>query len=136
MKKLLSILLAVATLAFGTGALAADTIKGVNQNGHLEVVGIDFIASVKYSNGKVYYRSQFDSSTSFYLEDANASQYNTVLQKFGSNAAANSTNGWVYNLAKVKVKCDTNQSVVFVPGMNYSDPINDGCAFWQVANGT
>lgn len=117
-------------------AFAADTIKGINQNGHSEVVGTGFIASVKYANGKVYYRTSFDSSPGFYLDDANASQYNKVLAAFGANAASNSATGWVYNLSKVKVKCDTNQSVIFVPGLNYIETLNDGCAFWQVANGT
>lgn len=125
-----------ATLAFAAApANAADTIKGVNQNGVQETVGIKYIFAVKSSGGVLSYRSTLGGGTTYTLSDANNSQYTKVLNSFGVGNAATALGGWQYDLGKISVKCYNPQTTsVSIGGLANADYIADNCAFAALAN--
>lgn len=135
-KKVFAVLALAAASIFATsGALAADTIKGVNQNGFYAVQPIEPIAAIKYADGKLYYRNQF-SSTEYHIVDGSATERTKVLNAWTGNAATNAVDGWTYNLRKTQVTCSPSSSStsIFVLGQNQSSTQSDGCQFWQTAN--
>lgn len=125
-----------ATLAFAVApANAADTIKGVNQNGVQETVGVKPIFAVKSSGGVLSYRSTMGGGTTYTLSDANNSQYTKALASFGAGNAIAAPGGWFYDLGKISVKCYNPQtSAVSIAGLANADYLPDNCAFAALAN--
>lgn len=130
-------LMAGALFALAGPASAADTIKGTNQNGHYAVVPIEPLAAIKHEAGKLYFRNQF-STTVYHIVDATGTEKSKVLAAWTGNYAVNQYDGWTYNLHKTQVLCNplASATVIFVLGQTQSPSQSDGCAFWQVANGT
>lgn len=124
----------MALAAFG-GAQAADTVKGINQNGYQEVMAVEPIAAVKRADGKLFYRTQF-TSTEYWMLDANGSQHANVLAAWSGNAATHAASGWTYSLKKARIMCQPVGTVIFVLGQTGIETLADSCQFFQVANGT
>jgi hypothetical protein len=121
--------MAIAAIA-ASPVFAADVMKGTNQNGYIESVGFDFIASAKHVGGVTSYRTTFSADV-YTLSDANASQFNAWTSSIGANAKASSFNGWTYDAAKAKVSCQYSASVVYTPGRVGTETLGDNC---QLAN--
>ena len=126
LKKTLLIAATMLACAFGS-AQAADTMKGVNQNGFTESVGFDFIASAKHAGGVTSYRTTYSADV-YTVSDATAGQFNKWLQHIGVNAAPSSFNSWTYNAAKAKISCQAASSVVYTPGRVSTETLQDNCA--------
>ena len=86
-------LAATMALAACGGAHAADTIKGVNQNGVQETVGTKHIFAVKSSGGVLSYRSTIGGGSTYTLSDANNAQYTKALASFGAGNAVAAPGG-------------------------------------------
>lgn len=126
---------AFALAACGGQAQAADTIKGVNQNGVQETVGTKPIFAVKSSGGVLSYRSTIGGGTPYTLSDANNSQYTKALASFGAGNAIAAPGGWFYDLGKISVKCYNPQTTaVSIAGLANADYLPDNCAFAALAN--
>jgi hypothetical protein len=129
-----------AGLMLSVSAFAADTIRGINQNGAQETVGTKPIFAVKSVNGVLSYRSALGGGTTYTLTDSNGSQFNKVLTSFGAGNAIQVMNGpyagWYYDLGKIAVKCYNPQnSSVSIDGVSLADFLGDSCTFATQANG-
>lgn len=128
----------IAALAFGLlsiSAFAADTIKGINQNGKQETVGTKHIYAVQSVGGVLSYRSTTGGSGVYTLSDANNSQYTKALASFGVGNAVAAPGGWFYDLGKIKTTCYNPQTTsVVIDGVSTPDFIADNCALATAAN--
>jgi len=136
MKKVFYAVFAAIVVALSAcgGAHAADTIKGVGVNGQ-EVVGTKHIFAVKSVSGVTSYRSAIGAGNAMPMNDASGAQYTKAVASFGTGNALSASNGWTYDLGKVKVRCYNPQtSIVEIDGVTNADFITDNCAFATAAN--
>jgi len=135
MKAMFKIVVASVLSIFAFGAYAADTVKGIGTSGSQEIVGTKHIFAVKSSGGVLYYRSAIGAGNAMPLSDSSGAQYTKTVASFGSGNALAANNGWVYDLAKVKVRCYNPQNtIVEIDGVSNADFIQDNCAFATAAN--
>lgn len=120
---------------FSISAFAADTVKGIGTSGAQEVVGTKHIFAVKLVSGVLSYRSAIGAGNAMTLADASGTQHAKAVTSFGTGNALAASNGWTYDLGKVKVRCYNPQTtIVEIDGVNNADFIQDNCAFATAAN--